>query len=131
MSHPVRYYCPHCGAVVELNREGYPADKSVTPYLLVGWEYRDPEADYEAADGVQLVCGEVADGVEWPGDRVTADDVAELTAKSPYGRDFYLSFVRFEDGEEVESEPEPAHVELAANGPAGPRGPDGPSGFRR
>jgi hypothetical protein len=58
MTHPVRYYCPHCGAVVELDRDGYLSDKSVTPYPLVGWEYRDPDEAYDAADGVRLVCGE-------------------------------------------------------------------------
>jgi hypothetical protein len=131
MSHPVRYYCPHCGAVVELDREGYLDDKSVTPYPLVGWEYRDPEEEYDAADGVRLVCGDGAavEGLRWTGDRVVADDVAEPDAESPCGREFYLSFVRFEDGKEVEPEPAPSHVEIASEGPSGPRGPDGPSGF--
>jgi hypothetical protein len=130
MSHPVRYYCPHCGAVVELDREGYLADKSVTPYPLVGWEYRGPDEDYGDVDGVRLVCGEGdADGLRWTGDRTTADDVAEPSVESPCRREFYLSFVRFEDGEEVEPEPAPSHVEIAAEGPSGPHGPDGPSGF--
>jgi hypothetical protein len=131
MSHPVSYYCPHCGAVVELDREGYLADKSVTPYPLVGWEYCDSDEDYDAADGVRLVCGADADvnGVGWTGDRMDADDVADPTAESPCGREFYLSFVRFEDGEAVEPEPEPSYVELAGEEPAGPRGPDGPGGF--
>jgi len=31
MSYPVTYYCPHCGTLVELERDGYLADKSVTP----------------------------------------------------------------------------------------------------
>ncbi len=131
MTHPVRYYCPHCGAVVELDRDGYLSDKSVTPYPLVGWEYRDPSEDYDDVDGVRLVCGEggSVEGLRWTGDRMTADDVAEPTAESPCGREFYLSFVRFENGEEVDPEPEPSHVEIAAEGPGGPRGPDGPSGF--
>jgi hypothetical protein len=131
MSHAVRYYCPHCGAVVSIDREGYLADKSVTPYPLVGWEYVDPGGDHSAADGISLVCGGGSDveGLRWTGDRMTADDVADPTAESPCGREFYLSFVRFEGGEEVEPEPEPSHVELAAEGPSGPRGPDRPSGF--
>lgn len=131
MTHPVRYYCPHCGAVVELDRDGYLSDKSVTPYPLVGWEYRDPSEDYDDVDGVRLVCGEggSVEGLRWTGDRMTADDVAEPTAEAPCGREFYLSFVRFENGEEVDPEPEPSHVEIAAEGPGGPRGPDGPSGF--
>jgi hypothetical protein len=131
MSHPVRYYCPHCGAVVELDREGYLSDKSVTPYPLVGWEYADPDGEYEEGDGVRLVCGEGAsvDGLRWTGDRMAADDVADTEGESPCSRDFYLSFVRFVEGEEVEPRPEPSHVELAAEGPNGPRGPDGPGGF--
>ena len=129
MTHPVRYYCPHCGAVVELDREGYLSDKSVTPYPLVGWEYRDPDEAYEDADGVRLVCGDDADGLRWTGDRMEADDVADPGAESPCGRESYLSFVRFVDGEEVEPEPEPSRVEIAGEGPGGPRGPDGPGGF--
>lgn len=129
MTFPVRYYCPHCGAVVELDREGYLSDKSVTPYPLVGWEYRDPDEAYENADGVRLVCGDDADGLRWTGDRMKADDVAEPAAENPCGREFYLSFVRFVDGEEVDPEPEPSRVEIAGEGPGGPRGPDGPGGF--
>jgi len=131
MGHPVRYYCPHCGTVVELDREGYLSDKSVTPYPLVGWEYRDPDEAYEESDGVRLVCGDDADteGVRWTGDRMEADDVAEPGGQSPCGREFYLSFVRFVDGEEVEPEPEPTHVEIASGKPSGPRGPEGPGGF--
>ena len=130
MTHPVRYYCPHCGAVVELDREGYLSDKSVTPYPLVGWEYRDPDEEYEDADGVRLVCGDDdVDGLRWTGDRMEADDVANPGAESPCGRESYLSFVRFENGEEVDPEPEPSRVEIAGEKPSGPRSPDGPSGF--
>ena len=128
MSYPVSYYCPHCGAVVELDREGYLSDKSVTPYPLVGWEYADPSAGFEDtaegtsassrtlsddADGVHLVCGESeADGLRWTGDRSEADDVAEPTLDTPCGRDFYLSFVRFVDGSEVEPVPESEYVDI-------------------
>jgi hypothetical protein len=137
MSHPVSYYCPHCGAVVELTREGYLADKSVTPYPLVGWEYAAPDEDYEAADGVRLVCGEgeEIDSLHWTGERSEADDVERPEAESPCGREFFLSFVRFEDGREVEPRPETEHVTISGTGSSGPqetnkpRGPGGPGGF--
>jgi hypothetical protein len=110
VSYPVTYYCPHCGAYAELDREGYLADRSVTPYPLAGWEYVPPTADYEAdgVDGVVFTCGE---------EGTLADDDAEGC-----GERFYLSFVRFEDGEEVE--PEPAYDPVEINvGPTRPRSP--------
>ncbi|MFB6090702.1 MAG: hypothetical protein ABEJ97_06545 [Halobellus sp.] len=129
MSYPVRYYCPHCGAVFELEREGYLADKSVTPYPLVGWEYADPDADCESADGVRLVCGDgSAEGLRWTGDRSDADDVEAPSLDAPCGRELYLSFVRFVDGEEVEPEPERRETTIAGAGPSGPRGTDRPEG---
>ncbi|SFG39537.1 hypothetical protein SAMN04488063_1907 [Halopelagius inordinatus] len=114
MSFPVSYYCPHCGALVEIEREGYLADKSVTPYPLVGWEYAAPEAEFEGdADGVQFVCGESdAPGLTWTGERSEADDVENPHGDSPCGREFYLSFVRYEDGREVESVPESEYVDI-------------------
>jgi hypothetical protein len=128
MSHPVRYYCPHCGAVVELDREGYLADKSVTPYPLAGWEYVAPDEDFESADGVRLVCGESGvDGVRWTGERSGADDVEEPDVDSPCGREFFLSYVRYENGQEVEPRPEPDRVTIAGSEPSRPRGPSGPS----
>ena len=109
----VRYYCPRCGAIATLDREGYLADKSVTPYPLAGWEYADPGDDFEDAEGVRFVCGESeAAGVEWTGVVSEADDVERLTLESPCGRDFYLSFVRFEAGEEVEPVPETEYVDI-------------------
>lgn len=82
MSTPVTYYCPHCETVVELEREGYLADKSVTPYPLEGWEYVAADDDYEREriDGVRFQCGE---------DETTRDPDADGC-----GRAFYLSFVR-------------------------------------
>jgi hypothetical protein len=115
MSFPVTYYCPHCGAVVELQREGYLADRSVTPYPLVGWTYARPDEPFEdgAADGVAFACGESeAEGLRWTGDTSEADDVDEPGLESPCGREFYLSFVRFEDGEEVEPVPESEYVRV-------------------
>ncbi len=82
MGYPVTYYCPHCETVVELERDGYLADRSVTPDPLDGWRYVSVEKDYEAAsaDGVRFVCGE---------DGSTRDPDA-----GGCGRPFYLSFVR-------------------------------------
>jgi hypothetical protein len=143
MSYPVRYYCPHCGAVVELERDGYLSDKSVTPYPLVGWEYADPAESVENtaegtsassralsdddADGVHLVCGESeTDAVRWTGDVSGADDVEHPALESPCGNDFYLSFVRFEDGREVDPVPESEYVDIGTGPRSGPRGPTGP-----
>ena len=100
-----------------MEREGYLADKSVTPYPLEGWSYVSPEdyvgseGEHDSADGVRFVCGESTD-VEW--------------ADEGCGEPFYLNFVRFEDGVEVEPVPEREHVRLAGPGPRGPIGPRGP-----
>ena len=80
----VRYTCPRCDALVELDRDAYLADKSVTSDPLEGWEYAPAYEPFESADGVELVCG------------------ASETRGEGCGRPFYLSFVRFEDGREVE-----------------------------
>ncbi|MFB6130884.1 MAG: hypothetical protein ABEJ28_08700 [Salinigranum sp.] len=129
MSFPVTYYCPRCGAYVELERAGYLADRSVTPYPLVGWEYAGPDEAFEDADGVRFVCGESeAAGLRWTGERSDADDVARPGGDSPCGEPFYLSFVRFEDGVEVDPEPESEYVTVADHGPSTPRGPPSPRG---
>jgi hypothetical protein len=125
---PVRYYCPRCGAVVELDRDPYLADQSVTPYPLDGWTYVSPDEDYEAdgSDGVRLVCGESdASTLRWTGDHSDADDVAAPRA-DPCGEPFYLSFVRYEGGRRVEGDRgvDAETVELAGEGPRGPPGPD-------
>lgn len=106
----VRYHCPRCGTVVTLERDAYLADKSVTPYPLEGWSYVPVEGDYDEADGVRITCG---DGE---------------TDGEGCGEDFYLNFVRFEEGREVGVRPESEFVELAPEGPQSPRGPDGGSG---
>jgi hypothetical protein len=98
MSYPVTYHCPRCGAIVELERDGYLADKSVTPYPLAGWTYVDADEDVEAADGVRFVCGR---------DGTLRDADAEGC-----GEPFYLSYVRFEAGEPVEPRPESEYVRL-------------------
>jgi hypothetical protein len=120
MAYEVTYYCPHCGVVVALEREGYLADKSVTPRPLPGWRYVAPGEAFGDATGVHFVCGE-SEGCEW--------------REAGCGREFYLNFVRYEAGEEVEPAADPERVELAEGraprgprGPRGPSGPDGPSG---
>jgi len=83
--------------VVELERGAYLADKCVTPHPLEGWEYvpayevdpadahdEDGDAYSAAGDGVELVCG------------------ASETRGEGCGEPFYLSFVRFDGGEEVD-----------------------------
>lgn len=113
----VRYYCPRCETVVSLLRDDYLADKSVTPTPLPDWTYVAPDEPFEdRADvhGVRFVCGESA-GADWRGDGC--------------GEPFYLNFVRFRDGRELEPEPARESVTLAdPNRPRGPRGPGGPGG---
>ncbi|MDZ7731153.1 MAG: hypothetical protein U5K37_09875 [Natrialbaceae archaeon] len=96
---PVRYYCPRCETIVTLERAERLADKSVTPFPLEGWSYTELDGDYDDADGVRLVCGEGE------------------TDTTGCGEPFYLNFVRFEDGREVEPEPESDRVTLGV----GPR----------
>ncbi len=146
MSYPVTYYCPHCGTLVELERDGYLADKAVTPYPLEGWAYVAPAEPFEDADdvdGVRFVCGET-DGVVWdPRDGVRGTDVGgEIDddeddgagecddGDAPgCGEPFYLSFVRYDEGREVDPRAESELVEIDPDPrPSGPRGPRGPSG---
>ena len=87
----VTYHCPHCGALTALDRRPRMADKSVTAEPLAGWEYAATTEAFEEADGVEIVC---------LGDAEESDDGC--------GRTYYLSFVRFADGEEVD----PSHRSL-------------------
>mgnify|MGYP006297190161 CR=1 FL=1 len=160
---PVRYYCPHCETVVTLQREGYLADKSVTPYPLEGWDYAPVGGDYAVADGIRIVCGgaesgsgglvdvSANEGVETAGEGIESGDgvaAAEGDACADEGdaadaesdRDsasfdgpgcgepYYLNFVRFEDGAEVEPAAESRFVTLASGGLAsgGLPSPDSP-----
>ena len=100
----VTYHCPYCGAVTGVEREGYLQDKCVTREPLAGWEYADTTdepAAREAADGIEFVCL----GGDGTGD--TPDAAAEGGANDPTpgkdgcGRTFYLSFLRYDEGEEV------------------------------
>ncbi|MCD2204209.1 hypothetical protein [Halobacterium sp. KA-6] len=122
----VSYYCPRCGAVAELDRDPYLADKSVTPFPLEGWTYVSAADDYEGddADGVKFVCG--ADAAAWSHPPESAAD-----GEPGCGEPFYLNFVRYENGEEVSGQPESEYVQLAEGmAPSGPQGPNGP-GFSR
>ncbi|MFC4357136.1 hypothetical protein ACFO0N_04130 [Halobium salinum] len=139
MSYPVTYYCPACGTLVELQREGYLADKAVTPYPLEGWSYADPDEPFEAdgsgtdgedvdADGVRFVCGESeAGGLRWTGEHAPDGDPSLVPEGADgCGEPFYLSFVRYEDGQEVDPGDPTEFVEVASDRPSGPRGPSGP-----
>ena len=116
MGFPVTYYCPHCEALVELERDGYLADKAVTPFPFEGWNYVSPDEpfeDREDVDGVRFVCGE--------GGTLKNDGEG-------CGETFYLSFVKFDEGEEVDPRKPSERVEIADEGPQSTRGPSGPSG---
>ncbi|GAB7090425.1 hypothetical protein JCM18237_06960 [Halorubrum luteum] len=161
MPYPVTYYCPHCETLVAVEREGYLADKAVTPYPLAGWSYVEPtepfDDDTTAVDGVRFVCGD-SDGVEWRPSQATQQnsdgmpkqvepdqpDTGRSEPSQPdaersdtdrlgCGEPFYLSFVRYEDGREVDPRPEPELVEIdpdpRPSGPGGPGEPDGSDGF--
>ncbi|MFC6754120.1 hypothetical protein [Halorubrum tibetense] len=169
MGYPVTYHCPACETIVELERDGYLADKAVTPYPFEGWTYVEPTAPFEddAADGVRFVCG-ASDGVVWnpdegiettdadgdvvdsadaDGDVVdSADDDGGVVDSADddgsddtdmgsdraagCGESFYLSFVRYEEGREIDPRPETELVEIDPDPrSSGPRGPSGPGGF--
>ena len=88
----VTYTCPRCDAVVTLDRDAYLADKSVTPFALDGWEYAPAYGDFEDAEGVEIVCG------------------ASETDGEGCGELFYLSFVNYEEGREVDAQTTPTEV---------------------
>jgi len=59
MTVTVRYTCPHCNAMVNLERPPDLADRSVTTVRQPGWEYASPDdPERESADGIEFVCGE-------------------------------------------------------------------------
>lgn len=95
MTVTVRYTCPHCDAVVSVERRPDLADRSVTIHPQAGWEYASPDdPDLESADGIAFVCGE---------DGTVTDH--EGTPTEGCGRPFYLNFVRYEHGVELEPDP--------------------------
>jgi hypothetical protein len=97
----VTYHCPHCGAVTTLERRARLADKSVTAEPLDGWEYAATTEAFEEADGVELVCLGDADAPERPAPGGDSDDGPDATADG-CGRTYYLSFVKYADGEELD-----------------------------
>lgn len=86
----VSYTCPYCNAIVDIERDAYMADKSVTREPLPGYEYASTTGEYEAADGIEFVC------IGRPNER--SDDEG-------CGRTFYLNYVRFEGGRERDDGP--------------------------
>ena len=95
MTVTVRYTCPHCNAVVSLERPPDLADRSVTKVRQPGWEYASPDdPDRESADGIEFICGEDGPVTDLEGEPVEG-----------CGRPFYLNFVRYEQGVELEPDP--------------------------
>jgi hypothetical protein len=119
----VTYHCPYCGAVTGVERDAYLNDKCVTREPLDGWTYADATDDVDAADGIRFVC--LGDGArDRAGDRdvdaardedgdaparaaSASTEVGDGGANDPRpeedgcGRTFYLSYVRYADGDEV------------------------------
>lgn len=104
----VSYHCPYCGAVTAVERDGYLNDKCVTREPLDGWEYAGTTADFESANGIELVCLGNGDAPA-EADSTAADRPSQAGGandpnpeKDGCGRTYYLSFLRYEDGEELE-----------------------------
>lgn len=112
MAYPVRYRCPRCETIATVERSGSLADRSVTPFPLTGWSYGAPGGDvpYSGVDGIRFVCGR-DEAVDWAGEGC--------------GEPFYLSFVRYSDGERVPVRPESEYVRIGT-GPPAPRSPPRP-----
>jgi hypothetical protein len=132
MTFTASYYCPRCETMVELERDGYLADKAVTPFPFEGWEYAAPDEDFESAEGIRFVCGESeGPGLQWranPWREIDEDapdaESAATTEDLGCGEPFYLSFVKFADGEELDPRSPSEHVQLAERrGTKTPRGP--------
>ena len=96
----VTYHCPYCGAVTGVEREGYLDDKCVTREPLEGWTYAATTDGFEHADGIEFVCLGDAGGAEEAVDAGGAND--PVPGKDGCGRTFYLSFLRYDGGEERE-----------------------------
>lgn len=95
MTVTVRYTCPHCDAVTSVERAPDLADRSVTLRPQPGWEYAERgDDDLESADGIAFVCGEDGPATDHEGNPVDG-----------CGRPFYLNFVRFERGVELDPDP--------------------------
>ncbi|MDJ1433511.1 hypothetical protein [Halostagnicola sp. A-GB9-2] len=95
MTVTVRYTCPHCDAVVSVERRPEMADRSVTKQPRPGWKYTTSDEDeLESADGIAFLCGEDGRVTDLEGDTIEG-----------CGRPFYLNFVRYERGVELEPDP--------------------------
>lgn len=111
----VSYHCPYCGAVTAVERDAYLSDKCVSREPLAGWEYAGTTDDFEDADGIEFVClGSEArraseDRAAEPRGSGEEAGRADAGAEDPdpekdgCGRTFYLSFLKYEDGEPVDS----------------------------
>ena len=97
---------------MEIERGGYLEDKSVTPFPLEGWRYVGPDDEYEDedVDGIRFLCG-TDEGVTWDSEGC--------------GEPFYLSYIRFVQGEPISAPPESEFVDIKT-GRANPRWPGGP-----
>lgn len=89
----VTYTCPYCDVVVEIERDAYLSDKSVTREPLENYDYASTTGEYEQADGIEFVCigrphTETEDGTD-----------------TGCGRTFYLNYVKFEGGRERDDGP--------------------------
>ncbi len=92
----VSYTCPYCDAVHELDRPPVLADRSVTATPIEEYTYAGlTDEDREDADGIELVCG--------VDDRIGTDRAGETPEGC--GRQFYLNFVRYEEGQRVDDGP--------------------------
>lgn len=145
MTFTVSYYCPHCETMVDVARDEYLADKAVTPYPFEGWTYAAPDEDFEDAEGVRFVCGDDAPPLTWRANPWTEGDAASTVGSDAdanavdgdaadeadslgCGEPFYLSFVKFADGEELDPRQPSEYVHIGdGNSPVTPRGPRGPS----
>ena len=112
----VTYHCPYCGAVTGVERDAYMNDKCVTREPLDDWTYADATDDVERADGIRFVC--LGHGARDPDGDAPAADAPERSApeaaggeggandprpdEDGCGRTFYLNYVRYADGEEVD-----------------------------
>lgn len=83
----VTYTCPYCDAVVEIERDAYLSDKSVTREPLSGYAYASTTEEYERADGIEFVC------------------IGRPDEDDGCGRTFYLNYVKFENGYERDDGP--------------------------